>query len=146
MCTVSLRFRTQSNAAGLPSGPTAPLATGSTWAGTMVALFGGKTMRAVFVRAVPHWRDAMLAAHLRTVARWKEVDLLAASDVQLLDGIRELARAEAIYWAGASAVMAAARGGLGTTGGRAAGAPGGAQTSASSGCRATRGQVANGTF
>src|SRR5262249_1642524 len=58
------------------------------------ALFSGKMIRAMFHQAIPYWRNEVLPAHLGTVARWKAVDLAAARDEQLLDGIRELARSE----------------------------------------------------
>jgi hypothetical protein len=62
----------------------------------LAALFGGKTMRATFVHSIPYWRDEVLPDHLKTVERWKELDLAAAPDEQLINGIRELARSEAL--------------------------------------------------
>ncbi len=76
----------------------------------LAALFGGKTMRATFVHGIPYWRDEVLPAHLRTVERSKGLDLATALDERLLDGIRELARSEAVYWGATTIVLAAAKG------------------------------------
>ncbi|GAA5198292.1 hypothetical protein GCM10023346_35160 [Arthrobacter gyeryongensis] len=70
----------------------------------------GKTMRATFVQAIPYWRDDVLPGHLKTVERWKELDLAEAPDERLLDGIRELALSEARYWGSTTLVLAAAKG------------------------------------
>ena len=75
----------------------------------LAALFGGKTMRATFVHGIPYWRDEVLPAHLRTIEQWKRVDLAAISDEQLIEGIRELARSEAVYWGSTTLVIAAAK-------------------------------------
>ena len=75
----------------------------------LAALFGGKTMRATFVEAIPYWRDEVLPAHLKTVERWKGLDLASAPDEQLIGGIRELARSEAVYWGSTTLVLAAAK-------------------------------------
>ncbi|MGZ3433072.1 MAG: PEP/pyruvate-binding domain-containing protein [Isosphaeraceae bacterium] len=74
------------------------------------SFLGGKTMRATFVQAMPYWRDEVLPGHLKTVERWKELDLDSAPDEQLLDGIRELALSEARYWGSTTLVLAAAKG------------------------------------
>jgi pyruvate,water dikinase len=47
---------------------------------------------------LPDFHGDVLPAYLTTVTRWKEVDLAATPDADLLRGIRELATAEAIYW------------------------------------------------
>ncbi|WP_028265965.1 PEP/pyruvate-binding domain-containing protein [Arthrobacter sp. MA-N2] len=76
----------------------------------LASLLGGKTMRATFVQAIPYWRDEVLPGHLKTVERWKELDLAFARDEQLLDGIRELALSEARYWGSTTLALAAAKG------------------------------------
>jgi rifampicin phosphotransferase len=71
------------------------------WAGllrSLPALLSGKPVREIFRRGIPCWRDEVLPAHLETVDRWKGLDLATAPDERLLDGIRELARSEAVYW------------------------------------------------
>jgi rifampicin phosphotransferase len=75
----------------------------------LAALFGGKTMRATFVHAIPYWRDEVLPGHLNTVERWKVLDLNSAPDEQLIDGIHELARSEALYWGSTTLALAAAK-------------------------------------
>ncbi|WP_423184536.1 PEP/pyruvate-binding domain-containing protein [Arthrobacter sp. NyZ413] len=75
----------------------------------LAALVGGKTMRATFVEAIPYWRDEVLPGHLKTVERWKGLDLASAPDQQLLDGICELDRSEAVYWGSTTLVLAAAK-------------------------------------
>jgi rifampicin phosphotransferase len=83
------------------------------WGGlarSLPALLSGKTIRETFRRGIPYWRDEILPAHLRTVERWKASDLATTPDEQLLDGIRELARSEAVYWGSATLAIAVARG------------------------------------
>jgi phosphohistidine swiveling domain-containing protein len=75
----------------------------------MADAFSGKSLSAIR-NAIPSWRDQALPLHLRAVQQWKKVDLASMSDEHLLDGIRELARAEALYWSSATLVMAVARG------------------------------------
>jgi rifampicin phosphotransferase len=82
------------------------------WAGllrSLPALLSGKPVREIFRRGIPYWRDEVLPAHLRTVERWKGLDLAAARDEQLLDGIRELARSEAVYWGSTTLALAVAK-------------------------------------
>lgn len=76
----------------------------------VAALASGKMIRAMFRQAIPYWRDEVLPSHLRTVERWKELALAGASDEQLLEGIRELARSEAVYWGSTTLVIAVAKG------------------------------------
>jgi hypothetical protein len=47
---------------------------------------------------IKKWREETLPKLLGTVDRWKKVDLGAASDEELLRGIRELGIAEGDYW------------------------------------------------
>jgi len=59
-------------------------------------------------------RDSLLArrdsaAHLRSVAEWKALDLPTASDERLLEGVRELARSEAVYWGSTTLALAVAK-------------------------------------
>jgi pyruvate,water dikinase len=82
------------------------------WAGLIRSIPGlvtGKPIRSIFRRAIPYWRDEVLPAHLRTVALWKELDLVTASNERLLDGIRELAQSEAVYWGSATLALAVAK-------------------------------------
>lgn len=82
------------------------------WGGvlrSLPALLGGKPLRATFRRGVPYWRDEVLPAHLETVEQWKGFDLATAPDKRLLEGIRELARSEAVYWGSTTLVLAAAK-------------------------------------
>ena len=44
------------------------------------------------------WREETLPRLLSTIQRWKEVDPGAASDEELLQGLRELSTAEGDYW------------------------------------------------
>jgi pyruvate,water dikinase len=77
---------------------------------SLAALVSGKMIRAMFRQAIPYWRDEVLPAHLGTVERWKALDLATAPDERLLDGIRELARSEAVYWGSTTLALAVARG------------------------------------
>lgn len=47
---------------------------------------------------ITYWRDKELPAYKAAVAHWGALDPSAASDAQLLEGIRELAYADARYW------------------------------------------------
>jgi pyruvate,water dikinase len=75
----------------------------------VAALISGKMIRAMFGRAIPYWRDEVLPAHLGTVDRWKVLDLSATPDDRLLDGIRELAQSEGVYWGSTTLVLAVAK-------------------------------------
>ena len=59
--------------------------------------------------AIPRWRDEGLPAYLHTIEQWKSVDVSAASDQQLLSGIRKLAVADAFYWFSVAIVLAMAK-------------------------------------
>jgi len=85
---------------------------GINWGGlvrSLPGLLSGKPVRVTFRRGVPYWRDEVLPAHLQTVEWWTRFDLATASDQRLLDGIRELAHSEGVYWGGATLTLAAAR-------------------------------------
>jgi phosphohistidine swiveling domain-containing protein len=58
---------------------------------------------------LPHWRDEALPGYLATIERWKGIDLADASDGELLQGVRELTVADAVYWFAASVPLALAR-------------------------------------
>jgi pyruvate,water dikinase len=82
------------------------------WAGlarSLPALVTARPVRRIFRRAIPYWRDEILPVHLRTVAEWKAVDLATASDERLLDGVRALARSEAVYWGSTTMALAVAK-------------------------------------
>jgi pyruvate,water dikinase len=76
---------------------------------SLPALLGGKPIRVTFGRGIPYWRDEILPAHLQTIERWQAVGPAAATDEQLLEGIRELARSEAVYWGSTTLALAAAK-------------------------------------
>ena len=76
---------------------------------SLVAFVGGRPMRAAFVRAIPNWEGNDLPRHLETIERWKRLEPARAPDATLLDGIRDLVRSEAVYWASTSLVLAAAK-------------------------------------
>lgn len=54
------------------------------------------------------WREAV-ARYEEDVRRWKQVDPAAASDEQLLEGVRDLACADASYWYGSALILGGAR-------------------------------------
>ncbi len=58
---------------------------------------------------VPRWRDESLPAYQAIIARWKSLDLSAASDEELLRGVRELAYEDAAYWFAAAVPLGLAR-------------------------------------
>lgn len=58
---------------------------------------------------VPYWRGQALPNYLSTIERWKAIDLNSTSDEELLQGVRELAAADAIHWFGAAVPLGMAR-------------------------------------
>ena len=58
---------------------------------------------------LPHWRDEALPGYLATIERSKGIDLADASDGELLQGVRELAVADAVYWFAAAVPLGLAR-------------------------------------
>jgi rifampicin phosphotransferase len=58
---------------------------------------------------ITYWRDDVMPRYLATIARWKAVDPAHASDEQLLDGVRALARADALYWFAVALAMGTAK-------------------------------------
>ncbi len=58
---------------------------------------------------VPYWRDNALPAYLSGIEEWKRVDLNAASDEELLQGMRALTVADAVYWFAAAVPLGLAR-------------------------------------
>jgi pyruvate,water dikinase len=58
---------------------------------------------------IPHWRDESVPGYQATIERWKSIDLATASDEALLQGVRELAAEDAIYWFAAAVPLGIAR-------------------------------------
>ncbi|MBE2225504.1 MAG: phosphoenolpyruvate synthase, partial [Anaerolineae bacterium] len=58
---------------------------------------------------IPRWENESLPRYLAVIAQWKQVDLAAASDEDLLRGIRELAHEDAVYWFAAAVPLGLAR-------------------------------------
>jgi pyruvate,water dikinase len=56
--------------------------------------------------AIPYWRDEQLPAYQEKIERWKRLDLPEAEDAQLLEGLLELADADAVYWFAANFPLA----------------------------------------
>jgi rifampicin phosphotransferase len=60
-------------------------------------------------RMLPYWREEGLPAYLATIDQWKRIDLESAADEKLLQGIRSLAMADAVYWFVAAVPLGLAR-------------------------------------
>jgi pyruvate,water dikinase len=58
---------------------------------------------------IPRWRDESLPGYRAVIAQWKGIDLSAASDEELLRGVRELAAEDAAYWFAAAVPLGIAR-------------------------------------
>jgi pyruvate,water dikinase len=58
---------------------------------------------------VPLWRDQGLAGYLKLVDAWRERNPDALDDAALLEGVRQLARADARYWFYITMVVGAAK-------------------------------------
>ena len=58
---------------------------------------------------VPYWRDKGLGDYRSTIETWKRVDPSTAEDEELLQGVRALAAADAIYWFAAAVPLGLAR-------------------------------------
>lgn len=58
---------------------------------------------------IPRWRDESLPAYLAAIERWQRIDPAEASDETLLQGVRELAAEDAVYWYAASVPLGLAR-------------------------------------
>jgi phosphohistidine swiveling domain-containing protein len=65
------------------------------------AIFGDKT--------AAYWREQALPSYLAAIARWKAVDTLGATEERLLEGVRELALADARYWFACALMIARAK-------------------------------------
>jgi pyruvate,water dikinase len=63
----------------------------------------------LFRHGVAYWRDEALPRYLATIARWQEIDPAAATDDDLLRGVRELAWADARYWFPAAIAIGTAK-------------------------------------
>ena len=58
---------------------------------------------------IPQWRRKGLPDYLACIEQWRQLDPAAASDEQLLAGVRALTIADAIYWVHARHVLAVVR-------------------------------------
>ena len=67
------------------------------------------TLPTLLRRWLPYWRDEALPAYQATIAHWKGLDPAAATDEQLLQGVRELATADARYWFAAALPLGIAK-------------------------------------
>jgi len=63
----------------------------------------------LFKEGVPFWRDRALPAYLAEVERWRAIEPSSLPDERLIEGMRALARAEALYWAGVTLAIAVAK-------------------------------------
>ncbi|MHB1132223.1 MAG: PEP/pyruvate-binding domain-containing protein [Chloroflexota bacterium] len=63
----------------------------------------------IFRRGISLWTEDFLPPYLATVERWQTVNPEATPDEQLLAGIRELAREEALHWYGTTIALALAK-------------------------------------
>lgn len=68
-----------------------------------------ESMPELFRRWLPYWRDEALPRYQAAIARWQANDSATASDASLLDGIQELAVADARYWFAASMPLGMAK-------------------------------------
>ena len=64
-------------------------------------MFGDETLA--------YWREQALPSYLTKIERWKAVGLADAPDERLLDGVRELALADARYWFACALMIARAK-------------------------------------
>src|SRR5215216_4379377 len=64
-------------------------------------MFGDETLA--------YWREQALPAYLTTIERWKVSDPATTPDERLLDGVRELALADARYWFACALMIARAK-------------------------------------
>lgn len=79
------------------------------WVGPRAVLWYLIAIRGLLRRIVPDWRDVALPKYLALIDHWKQVDAASASDRQLLDGMRALTTADAVYWFRVSMVLGAAK-------------------------------------
>jgi phosphohistidine swiveling domain-containing protein len=56
-----------------------------------------------------YWREQALPSYLRSIERWKAVDVANTPEERLLDGVRELALADALYWFACALMIARAK-------------------------------------
>jgi pyruvate,water dikinase len=68
-----------------------------------------KAMPTLFREGIPIWRDRELPRYLAEIEHWKPLDPAALDDERLLDGIRDLARADARYWFAVALAIGAAK-------------------------------------
>jgi rifampicin phosphotransferase len=62
-----------------------------------------------FREGISFWRDESLPSYQRTIEQWKKVDPVAATDEDLLLGVRRLAWADAEYWFAAAVALATSK-------------------------------------
>ena len=60
---------------------------------------------AYYVKWIPQWRYKGLPDYLACIEQWRQLDPAAASDEQLLSGVRALTIADVIYWVRVRRVM-----------------------------------------
>ena len=63
----------------------------------------------IFRNSIPDWRDEGLPAYRETIENWQSLDLVTASDEDLLSGIHCLTTADTAYWFHTSLVMGIAK-------------------------------------
>jgi pyruvate,water dikinase len=71
------------------------------WVGGWRRMFGGE--------GLAYWQHQTLPAYLGAIERWKAFDLAEAQDEPLLEGVRELALADARYWFACALMIARAK-------------------------------------
>lgn len=79
------------------------------WQIPRVLFWYAKTLPSVLKNLVPRWRDEAVPRYQATLNRWKAVDPAAASNEELLTGMRELVTADASYWFDVAMVLGAAK-------------------------------------
>lgn len=60
-------------------------------------------------QGITYWRDEALPSYLAAIESWKRRDSGAATDEDLLEGVRELASADAVYWGAVSLAVGTAK-------------------------------------
>jgi|TARA_B100000315_G_scaffold260223_1_gene320126 pyruvate,water dikinase len=74
-----------------------------------MAKFNERGPREWWTKLVDFWRDDWLPGYKALIDEWSKLDLAAASDTQLLDGIRAISDEDAAYWEESSKVFATAK-------------------------------------
>jgi phosphohistidine swiveling domain-containing protein len=78
---------------------------------TVVALLAAMSrgIPALFREGVPNWRDRELPRYLAVIEPWRALDPAVETDARLLQGVRELAAADARYWFAAALAIGTAK-------------------------------------